>query len=85
MSYIDEGKMGELWARCRPWEGAIVAESLLHYLTAMPQGLKSTDDLRPAMPNQWNGFCLRNAPLNGGTEDVCIKHLPGGAYRATVK
>jgi len=85
LSYIDEGKMGELWARCRPWEGAIVAESLLYYLTALPVGLNNTDDLRPSLPNQWNGFCLRNAPLDGGKKDVCIKHLPDGAYQATVK
>ena len=84
LSYIDEGKMGELWARCRPWEGAIVAESLLYYLTAMPVGLQSADDLKPSMPNDWTRFCLRNAPLGGETADVCIKILRDGGFSRTI-
>ncbi|MCR4318321.1 MAG: hypothetical protein NUW37_18415 [Planctomycetes bacterium] len=64
--YDSRGQTGDLAARYRPWEGGIVADAALQYLS----GINHEEDFivwRPALPNIWEA--LKIAPLKVFTRD----------------
>ena len=80
--YFASGGMGEVWARCRPWEGAIVADAMLYYLTGMTRTAEQAGTaFDPAFPNQWDRWCVNNALLDGRKMRACFSPRPGGNAR----
>lgn len=83
--YDPAGKVGEVWARFRPWEGGQDGEAILFYLTGLyPDAGAGTVALKPHIPNnlpyaKYKGLmaagCLIDMKLTEVDEDRRIYEL----------
>lgn len=63
--YDPIGGAGDITARFRPWEGGIILDALLYYLTGFePDAPRQRATLRPHLPNGWPTLYVR--PLRVG-------------------
>ncbi len=70
LSY-SENSIGEIWARCRPWEGAITAEALFFYLTGATREETGSWRFSPSFPNDWGVWCVKRFPPS--EEKTCFE------------
>ncbi len=72
--YDPSGVTGDYTARFRPWEGGIVAEALIVYLTGFePDATARTVRLAPRLPNDWPSMTWSGLRVGGTRFDLLVR------------